>query len=102
MGTKDGRQSTGDAVVDTNTKVWGTDNVFVVDASIFPGMVTTNPTSYIVTVSERAAERILALAPAVPGGEFAQCDGQTWTGSFSCKSGLTCTRRDQYYSQCLK
>jgi cellobiose dehydrogenase (acceptor) len=62
MGTDDGRVG-GSAVVDTNTKVWGTDNLFVVDASIFPGMVTTNPFAYIVVASERAAERILALPP---------------------------------------
>jgi cellobiose dehydrogenase (acceptor) len=102
LGTKDGRQSGGDAVVDLNTKVWGTDNIFVVDASIFPGMITTNPSSYIVTVSERAAERILALAPATPGAQFAQCGGQTWNGSFYCQSGLTCKKVDSYYSQCLK
>ncbi|KAF5861547.1 hypothetical protein ETB97_012796 [Aspergillus alliaceus] len=60
MGTDDGRTG-GTAVVDVNTKVYGTDNLFVVDASIFPGMITSNPSAYIVTVAERAAERILAL-----------------------------------------
>jgi cellobiose dehydrogenase (acceptor) len=51
----------GTSVVDLNTKVYGTDNIFVVDASIFPGMITTNPTSYIVTVAEHATAKILAL-----------------------------------------
>lgn len=88
-------------MVDLNTKVWGTDNVFVVDASIFPGMITPNPSAYIVTVAERAAERILALAPATPGVKFAQCGGQTWNGSYTCQEGLTCTKVDSYYSQCL-
>lgn len=60
MGTDDGR-SGGTAVVDTNTKVYGTDNIFVVDASIFPGQITTNPSGMIVTVAEHAAEKILAL-----------------------------------------
>lgn len=60
MGTDDGR-SGGTAVVDTNAKVYGTDNIFVVDASIFPGQITTNPSGMIVTVAERASERILAL-----------------------------------------
>ncbi|PHH55190.1 Cellobiose dehydrogenase [Ceratocystis fimbriata CBS 114723] len=64
MGLDDGRTGSGTAVVDTDTKVYGTDNLFVVDASIFPGMVTTNPSAYIVTVSEKAAERILALPDA--------------------------------------
>jgi cellobiose dehydrogenase (acceptor) len=51
----------GTAVVDTNTKVYGTDNIFVVDASIFPGMPSTNPSALIVTAAERASELILAL-----------------------------------------
>ncbi|KAK9567177.1 hypothetical protein V6Z96_008145 [Aspergillus fumigatus] len=61
MGTDDGRTG-GTAVVDTNTKVYGTDNLFVVDGSIFPGMVTSNPSAYIAIAAERAADRILALA----------------------------------------
>lgn len=60
MGPDDGRQG-GTAVVDTDTKVYGMDNLFVVDASIFPGLTTANPSAYIVIASERAAERILAL-----------------------------------------
>jgi len=60
MGTDSGL-SGGTSVVDTNTKVYGTDNIHVVDASIFPGMIVTNPTSYIVTVAEHAASKILAL-----------------------------------------
>lgn len=44
-----------------NTQVYGTDNIFVVDASIFPGMPSTNPSAYVVTVAERAADLIIAL-----------------------------------------
>jgi cellobiose dehydrogenase (acceptor) len=67
MGTcKMGLDSTlvgnGTAVVDTNNKVYGTDNIFVMDASIFPGQVTTNPSALIVTASEHASEKILALS----------------------------------------
>ncbi|CZT21382.1 related to cellobiose dehydrogenase [Ramularia collo-cygni] len=51
----------GTAVVDTNTKVYGTDNLFVVDAAVFPGMVTTNPSALIVSVAEHASEKIMAL-----------------------------------------
>ncbi|KAI1274609.1 cellobiose dehydrogenase [Xylaria sp. FL0933] len=61
MGLDDGRQPNGTAVVDLNAKVYGTDNLFVVDGSIFPGMVTGNPSAMIVTASENAAARILAL-----------------------------------------
>lgn len=48
-------------MVDTNTKVYGTDNIFVVDASIFPGIPSTNPSVLIVTAAEHASEKILAL-----------------------------------------
>jgi cellobiose dehydrogenase (acceptor) len=33
----------------------------VVDASIFPGMTTGNPTGAIIIAAERAAQKILAL-----------------------------------------
>ncbi|KAK1753591.1 cellobiose dehydrogenase [Echria macrotheca] len=60
MGEDDGRTG-GTAVVDTNTKVYGTDNLFVVDASIFPGHITSNPTAAIMIVAEHAVAKILAL-----------------------------------------
>lgn len=61
MGLDDGRKEKGTAVVDLDTKVYGTDNLFVVDGSIFPGMVSANPSAMIVTAAEHAASRILAL-----------------------------------------
>lgn len=61
MGVDDGRIKNGTAVVDLNTKVYGTDNIFVVDASIFPGMSTGNPSAMIVAASEFASERLLKL-----------------------------------------
>ena len=61
MGLDDGRKANGTAVVDTNTKVYGMDNVFVVDASIFPGHITGNPSAMIVIAAEHAADKILAL-----------------------------------------
>lgn len=100
IGADDGR-SNGEAVVDLNTKVWGTDNLFVVDASIIPGMVTTNPSSYVVTLSEHASQKILDLAPAAAGTLNQQCDGSTWNGSFHCAEGLVCKTTDSYYSQCV-
>lgn len=60
MGIDDGR-SGGNAVVDADTKVYGMDNLFVVDGSIFPGLTTANPSAAIVVAAVRAAERILAL-----------------------------------------
>ena len=101
LGTDDGRQGGGTAVVDLNTKVYGTDNLFVVDASIFPGMPTTNPSAYIVVAAERASERILALAPPAANARYGQCGGLQWTGSFACAAPYTCQMQNPYYSQCL-
>ncbi|KAI1373926.1 carbohydrate-binding module family 1 protein [Hypoxylon crocopeplum] len=101
LGTDDGRTNSGSAVVDLDTKVYGTDNLFVVDAGIFPGHITTNPTSYIVIAAEHASERILALAAPKAQSHFAQCGGSQWTGSFQCAAPYTCQYQNDYYSQCL-
>jgi cellobiose dehydrogenase (acceptor) len=101
LGTKDGRLDGGDAVVDLNTKVYGTDNLFVVDASIFPGMVTTNPSAYIVIAAEHAAAKILSLPTAQTVPKFSQCGGITHNGNFACSAGSTCQRQNDYYWQCL-
>ncbi|KAI9150234.1 cellobiose dehydrogenase [Paramyrothecium foliicola] len=101
MGTKDGRKSGGDSVVDLNTKVYGTDNLFVVDASIFPGMVTTNPSAYIVVASEHAATKILALPTAKTVAKYGQCGGVEYNGNFQCASGSSCQYQNDYYWQCL-
>lgn len=60
MGTDDGR-SNGTSVVDTDTRVYGTDNLFVVDASIHPDLPTGNTQAIIMIVAEHAAEKIAAF-----------------------------------------
>jgi cellobiose dehydrogenase (acceptor) len=60
MGTDDGR-SNGTAVVDLNTKVYGTDNLFVVDASFHPDLPTGNTQAIVMVAAERAVERIITL-----------------------------------------
>ncbi|KAK0501765.1 hypothetical protein EDD18DRAFT_1144262 [Armillaria luteobubalina] len=50
----------GSSVVDTNTKVWGTDNLFIADASIHPDLPIGNIQATIMVVAEKAAEKILA------------------------------------------
>ncbi|KAL1591978.1 hypothetical protein SLS60_011570 [Paraconiothyrium brasiliense] len=57
MGTK------GDAgvVVDTNAQVYGTDNLFVVDASIHADLPTGNTQATVMVVAEHAVAKILAL-----------------------------------------
>lgn len=60
MGTDSGLAG-GTSVVDPDTRVYGTENLFVVDASIMPGLTTSNPSGAIMAVAERASQRILAL-----------------------------------------
>lgn len=60
MGVDDGRTN-GTSVVDTDTKVYGTDNLFVVDASIHPDLPTGNTQAIIMVVAEHAAEKIAAF-----------------------------------------
>ncbi|KAK7052336.1 cellobiose dehydrogenase [Favolaschia claudopus] len=52
----------GKAVVDVNTKVYNTNNLFVVDASIVPTLPFGNPHGLVMSVAEQAAAKILALA----------------------------------------
>ncbi|RDW93624.1 putative cellobiose dehydrogenase [Aspergillus mulundensis] len=59
MGLDDGRKN-GTAVVDVNTKVYGMDNLYVVDGSIHPDLSTGNIQTTIMVVAEAAAARILA------------------------------------------
>lgn len=169
MGTKgdDG------VVVDTDTKVYGTDNLFVVDASIHPDLPTGNTQAIVMVAAEAAAARILALGgsnaptpassatsvvseatsvavpigtgsppvsatptgtnvaiipsasppasspatpvestPATPPAEssaassvaeaYGRCGGIGWTGPTQCTQGWTCTKQNDYYSQCTQ
>ncbi|EGN94369.1 hypothetical protein SERLA73DRAFT_171373 [Serpula lacrymans var. lacrymans S7.3] len=50
------------SVVDSNTKVFSTNNLFVVDASIIPSLPTGNPHGTLMSAAEQAAAKILALA----------------------------------------
>ncbi|WYZ46704.1 hypothetical protein EsH8_IX_000929 [Colletotrichum jinshuiense] len=79
MGTDDGRQADGTAVVDLNTKVYGTDNLFVVDASIHPDLPTGNTQSIIMITAEHAAEKIAAYT--VTGSNSTAPEPTKCTGS---------------------
>ncbi|KAJ8508326.1 hypothetical protein ONZ45_g9386 [Pleurotus djamor] len=54
--------SASDGVVDQNTKVFGTDNLFVVDASILASMPMGNPQGTIMAAAEQAVAKIIALS----------------------------------------
>jgi choline dehydrogenase-like flavoprotein len=52
MRGKDGRSG---GVVDPSFKVYGTDNLYVCDASVFPGATTVNPQLTVMTMAHYAA-----------------------------------------------
>ncbi|KAF8539515.1 hypothetical protein BDD12DRAFT_882120 [Trichophaea hybrida] len=99
LGTDDGTKlgGTSGSVVDLNTKVYGTANIHVVDASIFPGITSTNPSAPILVAAEHAAAKILAM-PLAKRNE--QCGGLAYTGPTKCAAG-TCTKKTVNYWQCL-
>ncbi|KAF7530166.1 hypothetical protein G7054_g9687 [Neopestalotiopsis clavispora] len=59
MGTDDGRKN-GTAVVDTNAKVYGMDNLFITDASMHPDLPTGNLQATVMVAAEAAVAKILA------------------------------------------
>ncbi|RGP80025.1 cellobiose dehydrogenase [Fusarium longipes] len=66
MGTE-----SGSSVVDTDAKVWGTENLYVVDASIHPDLPTGNTQAIVMVAAEHAASKILnggsgSSSPVVP------------------------------------
>ncbi|KAF2841371.1 carbohydrate-binding module family 1 protein [Patellaria atrata CBS 101060] len=98
IGTDSGVKG-GTAVLDLNAQVYGTDNIHVVDASIFPGHVATNPSSLIVAAAEHAAARILALPKLRPQDKFSQCGGLSYDGPRNCVEGSKCTYFHDWLSQ---
>ncbi|KAF9690601.1 hypothetical protein EKO04_011342 [Ascochyta lentis] len=60
IGTDDGTKN-GTSVVDTNCKVYGTDNLFVVDAGMHADLPTGNTMAIVMVAAEHAAQKIIAL-----------------------------------------
>lgn len=80
MGLDSGLVNNGTSVVDTNTKVYGTDNLFIVDASIFPGLPSTNPSALIVAVAEKASGIIPTVEVAVSANKSLNSSAPYGTG----------------------
>ncbi|QRW07920.1 GMC oxidoreductase [Ceratobasidium sp. AG-Ba] len=53
--------SPSDSVVDSNTKVWNTENLFIVDAGVYPGVPTGNPMGSLLVMAEMAVAKIMEL-----------------------------------------
>jgi cellobiose dehydrogenase (acceptor) len=63
---KMGTTNDGTSVVDTRTKVWGTDNLYVVDASMHPDLPTGNTQAMVMVAAEHAVQMILQGGNEVP------------------------------------
>ncbi|KAK6223419.1 hypothetical protein LQW54_000537 [Pestalotiopsis sp. IQ-011] len=89
MGSDDGRTNNGSAVVDLNTQVYGTDNLFVVDASFHPDLPTGNTQAIVMVAAEQAVSKILAL----DGGSVSSGSGSSTgsSGSGSATGSATAT-----------
>ena len=73
LGTcKMGRESDPMAVVDTELRVRGAENLRVVDASVMPELTCGNINAPIVMIAERAADLIRGRVPLTPASEFAR------------------------------
>lgn len=75
---KMGETNDGTSVVDTNLKVWGTDNIYVVDGSVHPDLPTGNSQAIIMVVAEHAAKVIL--------GDTSSSSSSTTTSASSSSS----------------
>ena len=67
IGTDDGSKN-GSAVVDTNCKVYGTDNLFVVDAGMHADLPSGNTHVIVMVAAEHAVKKIIALDGAPSNG----------------------------------
>ncbi|ROW03750.1 hypothetical protein VMCG_05352 [Cytospora schulzeri] len=104
MGTDDGR-SNGTSVVDTDTKVYGTDNLFVVDASIHPDLPTGNTQAIIMIVAEQAAQKIAdfeVTSSSSTTSSAAATTSSVSTGSESSTSACKRRRRRDVHGQVVR
>lgn len=62
---------------------------------------TTAPTSAPTTSVPTTAPQPTTTAPGNCAAKWSQCGGQGWGGVTCCQSGSTCTRLNDFYSQCI-
>jgi cellulase len=58
------------------------------------------PASTLATIAKPAATEGAGSGTAT-AQKYAQCGGQGYTGATACASGSTCTKQNDYYSQCI-
>ncbi|KZV91846.1 soluble quino protein glucose dehydrogenase [Exidia glandulosa HHB12029] len=62
------------------------------------GSASATPTSAPTT---SIASTSTSTAPQATQTKYGQCGGNGWTGPTACQSGSTCTKQNDWYSQCL-
>ena len=87
-----GASNDGTSVVDANTKVWGTDNIYVVDASMHPDLPTGNTQAIVMVAAEHAAKAILADSTGASTSNNASSGSSSSSGSTG-STGSSCKRR---------
>ncbi|KAB5513317.1 glycoside hydrolase family 61 protein [Coniochaeta sp. 2T2.1] len=66
-----------------------------------PGTTTTAKPTTLSTSTTKAPTTTAAPGGGCSVAKYGQCGGQGWTGCTTCASGATCSRSNDYYSQCL-
>ncbi|KAH8145053.1 uncharacterized protein LAJ45_10964 [Morchella importuna] len=59
------------------------------------------PTTTTIPVTTTVSTSATASATGALAAKWAQCGGVGWTGATACVSGSTCTKLNDYYSQCI-
>ncbi|KAK0619732.1 glycosyl hydrolase family 61-domain-containing protein [Immersiella caudata] len=59
------------------------------------------PTTLIPSTTVRPSSTTTAAAPSATQTKWGQCGGNGWTGPTVCASGSTCSRINEWYSQCV-
>lgn len=88
-----GETNDGTSVVDTNLKVWGTDNIYVVDGSVHPDLPTGNSQAIIMVVAEHAASVILNGTSTSTDSSAAAATTTTAAATAATSSSSKCKKR---------
>lgn len=97
-----GTANDGTSVVDTNLKVWGTDNIYVVDASMHPDLPTGNTQAIIMVAAEHAAKVILNGASSSTDASTTGSSSSSSSSSDSSSTGSSSTSSSSGSKKCKK
>ncbi|KAK0628349.1 glycosyl hydrolase family 61-domain-containing protein [Bombardia bombarda] len=64
-------------------------------------VTTSKPATTLATTTKAATTTSSTTPSGCSLAKYAQCGGSGWTGCTACASGSTCSKSNDYYSQCL-